>query len=453
MTEKSKTKPSLSDLTVQQILNVMRPTGEVLAVGKYQAIPITFKAWISAQNISTTAVFTSELQEKLGDWLISGKRPKVAQYVFGSNSVSIENAQLELAKEFASVPVPYKVTRPKGAAGKTDPGAILEPGQSYYFGVAGNRAVASSEKYQTALKEARRVGSLEPLKQFIARGEGNYDALNRGIAGDTSTYSTEYYNALFGEKLGQAAPRTGPAVMIDATGYIDQVYKQPFRDVKPSQAGVVNSEARNAGTFSQEYQNFLNTLQMDSQSTDKKRNGLLILDDTIKGDLQLIAGLASAQVASEAKVTHIAGTILSTYSLTAKQDLVTSQIFEMNPDRMRLKMAQNAEISTTNNSSHAWRAPGKLSITADITIPGTAGFRMGQIFWIDRIVENYKKFGAFQIFGISEHIDISKGWTTTLHSRFNALPRKLLDQKILYDDEAPSNPTLNNPTQATPTNP
>ena len=243
----------------------------------------------------------------------------------------------------------------------------------------------------------------------------------------------------------------GPAVMIDATGYIDQVYKQPFRDVKPSQAGVVNREAANAGTFSQEYQNFLKSLQVDSQSTDKQRNGLLILDDTIKGDLQLIAGLASAQVASEAKVNHIAGTILSTYSLTAKQDLVTSQIFELAPDRMRIKMAQTAD--TPNGTSHAWRAPGKLSITADITIPGMSGLRIAQMFWIDRIAENYKKFGAFQIFGITEHIDIGKGWTTSLHSRFNALPHKLLANKQLYDDDESSDPTMTNPTQATPTTP
>jgi hypothetical protein len=76
----------------------------------------------------------------------------------------------------------------------------------------------------------------------------------------------------------------------------------------------------------------------------------------------------------------------------------------------------------TPNYSHAWRAPGKLAITADITIPGASGFRIGQIFWVGRTYDHYKKYGAFQLFGLTEDININKGWTTTIHSRFNAMP-------------------------------
>jgi hypothetical protein len=268
----------------------MRPTGEVLAVGKYQAIPVTFKAWVSAQNISTTAVFTSELQEKLGDWLISGKRPKVAQYVFGSNSVSIEDAQLELAKEFASIPVPYRVTRPKGAAGKTDPGAILEAGQSYYFGIAGNRAVASSEKYQNALKEARRVGSLGPLKQFIARGEGNYDALNRGTAGDTSTYSTEYYNALSG--IGKPSPTATPVTT--RSDYIEKIYKDPFKTDIDVRNEVLNRELPL-------FKNYLNEISKADGNVSSNYLAVITEQD-LQGEFLLIDGVNSTQAKQQAQV-------------------------------------------------------------------------------------------------------------------------------------------------------
>jgi hypothetical protein len=243
-----------------------------------------------------------------------------------------------------------------------------------------------------------------------------------------------------------------PTAPTDVSDYINTTYKQPFRDVKPSQAGIVDPTAVSAGTFNNNYQTFLNEIQTESPANSKTRIGPLLTGlDSIQGDLILIRGLTAAQTSVETKATNVVNSTLSTYNLTAKQDLVTSQIFELSPDRMRIKMAQTAD--TPNGTSHAWRAPGKLSITADITILGMSGLRIAEMFWIDRVAENYKKFGAFQIFGITEHIDIGKGWTTSLHSRFNALSHKLLDQKQLYDDEAPSNPTTTNPTQATPTTP
>ena len=244
-----------------------------------------------------------------------------------------------------------------------------------------------------------------------------------------------------------------PTAPTDVSDYINTTYKQPFRDVKPSQAGVVDRDAVGAGTFNVNYQTFLQGISSESPAKGKTRIGPLVTGvDSIQGDLILISGLTAAQTSVETKATNVVNSTLSTYSLTAKQDLVTSQIFELYPDRMRLKMAQNAE-SITTGVSHAWRAPGKLSITADITIPGMSGLRIAEMFWIDRIAENYKKFGAFQIFGITEHIDIGKGWTTSLHSRFNALPRNLIDKKQLHDDDDSSNPTMTNPTQATPTTP
>lgn len=443
MASKSTTVPSLSDLTVQQILDVMRPNGQVLAVGKYQAIPVTFKAWIAAQNISTNSTFNAELQEKLGDWLISGKRPKVAQYVFGSNSVSLEDAQLELAKEFASVPVPYRITRPAGAGGKGDPGRIIEAGQSYYFGIGGNRSASSSTKYQNALLEARQQGSLTPLKQFIARGEGNYDALNRGTAGDTSTYSSEYYNALSG--MGTISPPT-PQFTDNLGGYIARVYDAPF-----SGSGDYNKFLLNPRYKA--YKKRLTESGINYNINSVCSNLTLLVDSDLNGDLTLIDGLNGVQVTKEQEIRSITEDKLQSFSPDAKYVLMNSKIFEMFPDSMRNKMSINSAVGGANpNYSHAWRAPGKVSVTADLTIPGISGLRVGQIFWIDRISEAYKQYGAFQLFGLTEHIDMSKGWTTSIHSRFNVLPRKS-GVEYLYDSiNKKDGNTTQTTKEATPTN-
>jgi hypothetical protein len=435
MANKSTTVPSLSDLTVQQILDVMRPNGQVLAVGKYQAIPVTFKAWVSEKNIPKDSVFNSSLQEQLGDWLIAGKRPKIGRFVNGDPSVTVEEAQLELAKEFASVPVPYALYRPKGAGGKSDPGGPVEKGQSYYYGLAGNRAASSIEKYQNALLQAKAAGSLDSLKTFIARGEGTYDALNRGRAGDTSTYSPEYYNAL--SRAGAAnqpisqptTPTTQPTTTIPTTrytqqvpnynDYIEKIYKNPFRTDRDVQNEVLNRELP---LFKQ----YLSNLRGVNYSANAIGNNLTIItDQDLQGDLLLIDGINATQAKKQEQVKTLVDDKLKAFTPDAKYSLINSKLFEMFPDNMRNKIAENsADGGASPNYSHAWRAPGKLSVTADFTISGISGLRIGQIFWIDRISEAYRQYGAFQLFGLTEKIDISQGWTTSIHSRFNALPRK-----------------------------
>lgn len=142
----------------------------------------------------------------------------------------------------------------------------------------------------------------------------------------------------------------------------------------------------------------------------------------LEGELSLIrgAGEINAQFQSETKsiLSRVDGFLPAEAAFLVQYDL-----FELYPDLMRQQMSANAgESNSAVDYSHAWRAPGKLAITADITIPGVAGFTMGQIFWVGRTYEHYKQFGAFQLFGLTEVIDISKGWTTEIHSRFNALP-------------------------------
>jgi hypothetical protein len=84
-----------------------------------------------------------------------------------------------------------------------------------------------------------------------------------------------------------------------------------------------------------------------------------------------------------------------------------------------------AKITGTSdgNISNAFGAsPGMLSISAEIVIPGLNGFRIGSLFWVDRIPTFYRAFGAFQVISTEEEINAaSGGWTTRIYSRFNYL--------------------------------
>lgn len=88
-----------------------------------------------------------------------------------------------------------------------------------------------------------------------------------------------------------------------------------------------------------------------------------------------------------------------------------------------LMVASIAADSNDSKSNAFGAAPASLSITADLVMPGISGFRMGELFWVDRIPAFYKVFGAFQILGIEDKIDVS-GWKTNIHSRFNYLGTK-----------------------------
>jgi hypothetical protein len=372
------TNKKLSQLTVSEVLSVQKPAGTVLAVGKYQAIPATFKAWIAAQKIPTDTVFDSAAQEKLGDYLIVGKRPKVGRFVNGDTSITIEDAQLELAKEFASIPVPYKVTRPAGAASKSDPGAVLEAGQSYYYGIAGNKSTASSAKYQEALRIARQNKSLQSLKEFIAKGEGNYDALNRGIAGDTKLDSTEYYAA-----LNQRKSSTSSTKVCSDEAYIE--------------IGTIGLGNLNTFGFA------------DNTAFIKEGKARCAKCATAK----LVTTQTAVVIAEKEKATQAAEKAIRDFP-------GMNRIFryvEIFPENMVAEITDSANGQFSNAFG---ASPAALSISGDIAMPGIAGLRVGELFWIDRIPTFYKAFGAFQIMGVEDIIG-RDGWSTKIHSRFNYL--------------------------------
>lgn len=143
----------------------------------------------------------------------------------------------------------------------------------------------------------------------------------------------------------------------------------------------------------------------------------------LEGELALLQGVNEAQSKAEANAIGVLnrseGLLPSEIAFIVLNDLI-----ELYPDIMRNKMLANS--SDSSDYAHAWRAPGKLAITANITIPGASGFRIGQVFWLGRTYAHYKYLGAFQLFGLTETITVDRGWTTQLYARFNAIPESKL---------------------------
>jgi LAS superfamily LD-carboxypeptidase LdcB len=94
-----------------------------------------------------------------------------------------------------------------------------------------------------------------------------------------------------------------------------------------------------------------------------------------------------------------------------------------------------AQITDSSNGSFSnafGAAPGSLSISGDLVMPGINGLRVGELFWIDKIPAFYKVFGAFQIMSIEDKIEVS-GWKTQINARFNFLGtewRKAMGKKL-----------------------
>lgn len=205
-----------------------------------------------------------------------------------------------------------------------------------------------------------------------------------------------------------------PDAVIDS--YMLKTYTQPLKQEFSRDTDVVKlaDDVRSGNTFvsfdKKPYRDWL------------KNTNKLYSDSQLDGELALLNLAAEANLSLQAEAKSNLAKVDNLIPAEAAF-LIQRNLFELQPDLMRQQMSANAGSGNREvDYSHAWRAPGKLAITADITIPGASGFRIGQIFWIGRTYEHYKKFGAFQLFGLTENITIGRGWNTTIHSRFNAMP-------------------------------
>jgi len=122
----------LTEMTVGEVMDAQANKG-VHAAGKYQIIPSTMKEFVSKMGISRDDKFDATTQEKFKDYVAKHARPKVGEFISGKlGEDKIDQVVMELAREFASVGVPYDTTGHNGQR--------IKKGQSYYSGVGGNRA-------------------------------------------------------------------------------------------------------------------------------------------------------------------------------------------------------------------------------------------------------------------------------------------------------------------------
>ena len=156
-------KLNLVDMTVGQI-RALQKNGSIFAAGKYQAIPKTLQGAIDAGIVSTAEKFNAEVQERIvQQYLLTAKKDRgsIEDYI-KSKSDNLYAANLDLAKEFASVASPVS-------------------GKSYYEGKAGNKASISVKEAQNALKASR-----ELYTQAIASGKSAEEAWKAAFSGSIS---------------------------------------------------------------------------------------------------------------------------------------------------------------------------------------------------------------------------------------------------------------------------
>lgn len=126
----------LEAMTIAQVMDAQKRE-KVFAVGAYQFIPSTLAEVIAETRLPVALPFSAEVQDWLAMALILAgrKRPALTAYLRGQSD-DLDAAQLELAKEWASIPGP--------------------DGRGFYDGdAAGNMATVKTEKVRTALIASR----------------------------------------------------------------------------------------------------------------------------------------------------------------------------------------------------------------------------------------------------------------------------------------------------------
>jgi muramidase (phage lysozyme) len=119
------------------------------ACGRYQFMDATLRDLATELNLKAEDKFTPDYQDRLGLHLL--RRRGYDKWVNGQ--MSDHDFMINLAKEWASFPVPYAMT---GSEKFT-----LRRGQSYYAGDGLNKALVSAEDVEKCLAAARANAFIE----------------------------------------------------------------------------------------------------------------------------------------------------------------------------------------------------------------------------------------------------------------------------------------------------
>jgi hypothetical protein len=115
------------------------------AIGGYQLINSTLKLAVNFLDLNLNDKFTPELQDRIfNEYIIQQKRPEIGAYIRGEKGATLEEAQLGLAKEFASFGVPEDIAKKS-----------LKKGESYYKGVGDNVSSVSLDTSTEMLKQSK----------------------------------------------------------------------------------------------------------------------------------------------------------------------------------------------------------------------------------------------------------------------------------------------------------
>jgi flagellar biosynthesis GTPase FlhF len=159
-----------SKITISEFLKrgALKPgdPDRLFAVGRYQIIPTTMESLVKKLKLDPDKTYLdSETQDSLfSNGLVGVIRKKVDNYIKGLSDDK-NAAILELAKEFASVGIPYDMN-----VGKKE----LKKGDSYYSGQGGNKAHNSPEEVGAAL-DADRMKKLGTTKPALSENVSKYE--------------------------------------------------------------------------------------------------------------------------------------------------------------------------------------------------------------------------------------------------------------------------------------
>ncbi|MEO0486334.1 MAG: hypothetical protein AAF092_10530 [Pseudomonadota bacterium] len=135
-------------MTIGEVLDWQRsidPLQNSEAVGAYQIMEDTLRAYYRRAGLDRDDMFSRSNQDRIADVLIEQKRG-MGPWLTGR--MSLEEAMTRLAREWAAFPVPNAMQ------GHRMP---VVRGESFYKAVAGNRAHVSPEDVERALLQARGV--------------------------------------------------------------------------------------------------------------------------------------------------------------------------------------------------------------------------------------------------------------------------------------------------------
>ena len=160
--EGSRDGKKISELTISEIRNYQKikdPNNpeRLFTVGKYQTRPSTFEQAVKGLQLSDDTVFSPEVQDSIGVYLIGQKREDLGKFLEGDESVSVDRAMFMLALEFASMPVPFDIKKGTYAEG-TLPKVDLVAGDSFYKdpkAEQGNRALKTVKETRDILLKTR----------------------------------------------------------------------------------------------------------------------------------------------------------------------------------------------------------------------------------------------------------------------------------------------------------